>query len=60
MITGEVNGRPFTAQIERGSAKNPLALVVQHNGTRMECLVVSPRMAELYRLMPYKARRRQT
>ncbi|WP_424894635.1 acetyl-CoA carboxylase biotin carboxylase subunit [Tepidimonas sp. HKU79] len=55
VITGEVNGRPFTAQIERGSAKNPLALVVQHNGTRMECLVVSPRMAELYRLMPYKA-----
>jgi propionyl-CoA carboxylase alpha chain len=55
VITGEVNERPFTAQIERGSAKNPLALVVQHNGTRMECLVVSPRMAELYRLMPYKA-----
>ncbi|MDT7928491.1 acetyl/propionyl/methylcrotonyl-CoA carboxylase subunit alpha [Tepidimonas sp.] len=55
VIAGEVNGRPFTAQIERGSAKNPLALVVQHNGTRMECLVVSPRMAELYRLMPYKA-----
>ncbi|MEW6695074.1 Acetyl-/propionyl-coenzyme A carboxylase alpha chain [Tepidimonas thermarum] len=55
VITGEVNGTPFTAQVERGTSKNPLALVVQHNGTRMECLVVSPRMAELYRLMPYKA-----
>ncbi|MCX7692291.1 acetyl-CoA carboxylase biotin carboxylase subunit [Tepidimonas taiwanensis] len=55
VITGEVNGQPFTAQVERGSPKNPLALVVQHNGTRLECLVVSPRMAELYRLMPFKA-----
>jgi propionyl-CoA carboxylase alpha chain len=55
VITGEVNGQPFTAQIERGSKKNPLALIVQHNGTRLECMVVSPRMAELYRQMPYKA-----
>ena len=55
VITGEVNGQPFTAQIERGSARNPLALVVQHNGTKLECLVVSPRMAELHRLMPFKA-----
>ncbi|MFN3610419.1 acetyl-CoA carboxylase biotin carboxylase subunit [Tepidimonas sp.] len=55
IITGEVNGQPFTAQIERGSPRNPLALVVQHNGTKLECLVVSPRMAELHRLMPFKA-----
>jgi propionyl-CoA carboxylase alpha chain len=55
VITGEVNGQPFTAQVERGSKKNPLALVVQHNGTKLECMVVSPRMAELYRQMPYKA-----
>ncbi len=55
VITGEVNGLPFTAQMERGSAKNPLALVVQHNGTRLETMVVSPRMAELHRLMPFKA-----
>ncbi|TDQ43543.1 acetyl-CoA carboxylase biotin carboxylase subunit [Tepidicella xavieri] len=55
VITGEVNGQPFTAQMERGSAKNPLALVVQHNGTRLEAMVVSPRMAELHRLMPFKA-----
>jgi len=55
VITGEVNGAPFTAQMERGSAKNPLALVVQHNGTKLETMVVSPRMAELHKLMPFKA-----
>jgi propionyl-CoA carboxylase alpha chain len=55
VIHGECNGVPFTAQVERGTVKNPLALVVQHNGTQLECLVVSPRMAELYRLMPFKA-----
>jgi propionyl-CoA carboxylase alpha chain len=54
-ITGTCNGQPFTAQIERGTARNPLALVVQHNGTRVETMVVSPRMAELHRLMPFKA-----
>ena len=55
VITGEVNGEPFVAQVERGSAKNPLALVVQHNGTKLETMVVSPRMAELHQLMPFKA-----
>ena len=54
-IVGECNGEAFTAQIERGSAKNPLALTVQHNGTKIEAMVVSPRMAELHRLMPFKA-----
>jgi len=54
-IEGTVNGTRFTAQVERGSAKNPLALLVQHNGTRIEALVMSPRMAELHQLMPYKA-----
>jgi propionyl-CoA carboxylase alpha chain len=54
-IEGTVNGKAFTAQIERGTAKNPLALQVQHNGTRIEALVMSPRMAELHQLMPYKA-----
>jgi len=54
-ITGTVNGQPFVAQVERGTAKNPLALQVQHNGTRIEALVMSPRMAELHKLMPYKA-----
>jgi propionyl-CoA carboxylase alpha chain len=55
VITGEVNGKPFVAQMERGSAKNPLALVVQHNGTKLDAMVVSPRMAELHQLMPFKA-----
>ena len=54
-IEGSVNGQRFTAQVERGTARNPLALVVQHNGTRIEALVVSPRMAELHQLMPHKA-----
>ena len=54
-ITGTVNGQAFTAQVERGTQKNPLALRLQHNGTRIEALVVSPRMAELHRLMPFKA-----
>ena len=54
-ITGTVNGKPFTAQVERGTVKNPLALRVQHNGTQIEALVGSARMAELHRLMPFKA-----
>jgi len=54
-IEGTVNGKTFTAQVERGTLKNPLALQVQHNGTRIEALVMSPRMAELHKLMPFKA-----
>jgi propionyl-CoA carboxylase alpha chain len=54
-IKGTVNGQPFTAQVERGTPKNPLALRLQHNGTRIDALVVSPRMAELHALMPHKA-----
>ena len=54
-IVGTVNGQPFVAQVERGTVKNPLALQVQHNGTRIEALIMSPRMAELHKLMPYKA-----
>jgi propionyl-CoA carboxylase alpha chain len=53
-ISGTVNGKPFTAQVERGTPKNPLALQVQHNGTRIEALVVSPRMAQLHQMMPFK------
>ena len=53
-ISGTVNGKPFTAQVERGTPKNPLALQIQHNGTRIEALVVSPRMAELHQMMPFK------
>jgi len=54
-IQGTVNGKPFTAQVERGTPKNPLVLRVQHNGTRIDVLVMSPRMAELHQLMPFKA-----
>jgi len=54
-ISGLVNGVPFVAQVERGAGKNPLALRVQHNGTQIDVMVVSPRMAELYAVMPYKA-----
>ncbi len=54
-IVGTVNGTPFTAQVERGTPKNPLALRMQHNGTRIDALVVSRRMAELHALMPFKA-----
>jgi len=54
-IAGTVNAQPFTAQVERGTLKNPLVLQVQHNGTRIDVLVMSPRMAELHQLMPFKA-----
>ena len=54
-IRGTVNGQPFAAQIERGIGKNPLAIRVAHNGTRLDALVLSPRAAELHALMPYKA-----
>ena len=59
VITDTVNGQPFTAQVERGAnnvaIKNPLALRVQHNGTKIDAMVVSPRMAEMHKLMPHKA-----
>ncbi|WP_309684341.1 acetyl/propionyl/methylcrotonyl-CoA carboxylase subunit alpha [Polaromonas sp.] len=58
-IRGTVNGLPFAAQVERGvgqgSVKNPLAIRVNHNGTRLDALVLSPRAAQLHALMPYKA-----
>ena len=53
-IEGTVNGQHFVAQVERGSLKNPLILQIQHHGRRVEALVISPRMADLYRLMPFK------
>jgi len=55
LMTGLVNGRPFSAQVEQGSAKRPLAIKVAHNGTAIEALVLLPRAAELFKLMPYKA-----
>lgn len=54
-LAGTSNGAPFSAQVERGTPKNPLAIRVQHNGTQLDALVLSPRGAELFQLMPYKA-----
>ncbi len=56
-VSGSCNGQPFTAQVERGSlaGKNPLAIRVTNNGRMIDALVMSPRAAALYALMPYKA-----
>jgi propionyl-CoA carboxylase alpha chain len=54
-IAGTVNGHAFTAQAERGTARNPLAYRIQHLGRAIEVTVLSPRAAELQQLMPYKA-----
>ncbi|MFT4243570.1 MAG: acetyl/propionyl/methylcrotonyl-CoA carboxylase subunit alpha [Acidovorax sp.] len=54
-VQGQCNGTGFTAQVERGAGKNPLALRIAHNGTQIEALVLSPLGARLHQLMPYKA-----
>jgi propionyl-CoA carboxylase alpha chain len=54
-IRGTVGGKPFTAQVERGVGKNPLAIAISHDGTRLVSMVFTPRTAELHALMPYKA-----
>ena len=54
-VQGQCNGMGFTAQVERGAGKNPLALRIQHNGTQIETMVLSPLGARLLALMPYKA-----
>ena len=54
-LRGTVNGQPFTAQVERGIGRNPLAIRIAHNGARLDALVLSPRAAALHALMPYKA-----
>jgi propionyl-CoA carboxylase alpha chain len=53
-LRGKVNGKPFTAQVESGTPRNPLAWRVQHNGKRIDVQVMSPRTAELHALMPFK------
>jgi len=53
-IRGTVNGEPFTAQVERGVGKNPLAIRIIHNGTQLDTLVLTPRAADLHALMPFK------
>ncbi len=54
-MEGTCNGERFTAQVERGTAKNPLAIRVIHNGTQLDVMVLLPRAAALHALMPYKA-----
>jgi propionyl-CoA carboxylase alpha chain len=54
-IRGTCNGKPFMAQVERGLPKNPLAIAVSHDGTRLTAMVFTPRTAKLHELMPYKA-----
>ena len=55
LMQGTCNGKAFTAQVERGGDKNPLGIRVSHNGTQIETLVLLPRAAELFKLMPHKA-----
>jgi propionyl-CoA carboxylase alpha chain len=50
-VNGTVNGKPFSAQIERLM----LAYRVTHHGSTVEVRVLSPRTAELNSLMPFKA-----
>jgi propionyl-CoA carboxylase alpha chain len=54
-IRGTVNGKAFTAQVERGVGKNPLATRIIHNGTRLDAMVLTARTAHLHALMPFKA-----
>jgi propionyl-CoA carboxylase alpha chain len=54
-MRGTVDGKSFMAQVERGAGKNPLGLRIQHNGTRLDTMVLTPRHAELFALMPFKA-----
>ena len=48
---GEIDGRPFTAQIERVG----LHYRITHNGAQIEARVLSRRAAELEAMMPFKA-----
>ncbi|MDR0274790.1 MAG: acetyl/propionyl/methylcrotonyl-CoA carboxylase subunit alpha [Burkholderiaceae bacterium] len=54
-VCGTADGQPFTAQVQRGAGKNPLAIRVIHDGAQIDAVVMHPRTAELHRLMPYKA-----
>jgi len=55
VLSGTVNGRPFTAQADRGTSKNPLAYRIQHGGRSVVANVLSPRASKLLELMPFKA-----
>jgi len=49
--SGMCNGRAFSAQVER----HGLWFGVVHDGSRIDAQILSPRAAELLRLMPFKA-----
>jgi propionyl-CoA carboxylase alpha chain len=51
VIRGHCNGKSFVAQIERLG----LAYRVSHDGAQIDARVLSPRVAELQKLMPFKA-----
>ncbi len=51
VIRGSFDGEPFCAQIERLG----LSYRVSHNGTQIDAKVLTPRAAQLYALMPFKA-----
>ncbi|WP_198970304.1 acetyl-CoA carboxylase biotin carboxylase subunit [Xylophilus sp. ASV27] len=54
-VRGLCNDRPFVAQIERGTPNNPLVLRIQHQGARIDAMVLSPLAARLHQWMPCKA-----
>jgi len=51
VVTGDIDGQPFTAQIERLG----LHYRIIHNGAQIEARVLSRRAAELEAMMPFKA-----
>jgi propionyl-CoA carboxylase alpha chain len=51
VVSGEIDGQPFTAQIERVG----LHYRIIHNGTQIDARVLSKRAAELEAMMPFKA-----
>jgi propionyl-CoA carboxylase alpha chain len=55
LVTGQVNGVAFAAQVEHGSAAKPLALRVTQLGITTEALVLSSQAAAMLALMPHKA-----
>ena len=50
LVRGTIDGRRFTVQVDRNGAW----LHLTHRGAEVEALVLSPRGAELYDLMPHK------
>ena len=50
LVSGSVNGKPFTLQFERSGLKYR----IHHNGTQATLMVMSARWAELQALMPVK------